>query len=82
VSAAHQHGKKTLLALQDGGFSGDTSPEFRDRFVQNLLQVIDEDHYDGIDFDWEEKVDVCALVATAALLKRQRPDLLLTFPLP
>lgn len=58
TAAAHQAGVQVLISLGGGGseepfvaMSNDRAAE--DRFVQEVLQVVDEFDYDGIDFDWE-----------------------------
>ena len=86
VARAHQQNKKALLMLGGAGayagFVGAASETNRARFVANLLQVVREYGFDGIDLDWEplRTKDMPALKALAVALKTQQPALLLTLP--
>jgi chitinase len=58
VAEAHRHGVRVLLSL--GGWGWDSQfaaivldRESETRFVQSVLQLVDEADYDGIDIDWE-----------------------------
>ncbi|MGA2490371.1 MAG: glycoside hydrolase family 18 protein [Anaerolineales bacterium] len=58
VRLAHQHNVKVLISV--GGWGWDTqfeklaaSPATRKAFVQNLVRIIDQYHFDGADIDWE-----------------------------
>lgn len=58
VSDAHKAGVKVLVSL--GGWGWDAqfaamtkSPEAEARYVKDILAIIDEFDYDGIDLDWE-----------------------------
>lgn len=83
---AHQAGRKALLMLggegEHGGFVGAASSANRARFVANLLRVVDDLGYDGIDVDWEpiELADRAPLLALLDALRAARPGLLLTVP--
>ncbi|MEW4566373.1 glycoside hydrolase family 18 protein [Tautonia sp. JC769] len=55
---AHEEGVKVLLSL--GGWGWDeqfaaiaADPDAEDRYVEAVLTLVDENDYDGIDFDWE-----------------------------
>ncbi len=73
VYATHQAGKKILIALgggsESGGFPRMTADSLRrDVFIQNLLEFLAINGYDGVDIDWEypqnniEKNNLTALV--------------------
>ncbi|GIW85981.1 MAG: hypothetical protein KatS3mg108_0305 [Isosphaeraceae bacterium] len=58
TAAAHQAGCRVLLSL--GGWGWDQqfaaivqSPEAEDRYVRDVLHLVDSFDYDGIDLDWE-----------------------------
>ena len=71
---AHEHGRKALMMLGGAGehdnFVLATAPEWRPVFVNNLIKLMDELGYDGIDVDWEP-ID---LVADRAPPGECRPD--------
>lgn len=83
---AHQAGKKAILMLggagEHGGFVGAAAPANRARFVANLLRVMDELGYDGLDVDWEpiETADRAPLLALLHDLRAARPNIILTVP--
>jgi chitinase len=58
AAAAHKAGCRVLLSL--GGWGWDQqfaaivkSPEAEDRYVEEVLRLVDEFDYDGLDVDWE-----------------------------
>lgn len=58
VTDAHQAGVKVLLSL--GGWGWDENfaemsldPAAEDKYVANVMKLVDEFDYDGIDLDWE-----------------------------
>lgn len=83
---AHAAGKKAILMLggsgEHAGFVGAASPINRARFVANLLRVMDELGYDGLDVDWEpiEQADRAPLLALLQALRAARPGIILTVP--
>jgi chitinase len=86
VAAAHQHGVKAIASL--GG--ADSAPAFRQvttagniqKFVDNLVTLMQTVGYDGLDVDWEplESVDEAVVVDLAARLRAARSNALLTIP--
>ncbi|WP_425146246.1 glycosyl hydrolase family 18 protein [Deinococcus sp.] len=86
VQQAHAHSVKALLMLggagEHGGFVGAASAARRAAFVRNILKLVDDYGFDGIDLDWEpiQPGEEVALRALAVSLKAQRPGLLLTIP--
>ena len=57
---AHKAGVQVILSLGGGSRSQDQNfaaiarrPETEKRFVADVLKIVDEYDYDGIDFDWE-----------------------------
>ncbi|MBB6099155.1 chitinase [Deinobacterium chartae] len=86
VDRAHANNRKTILMLGGagtrGGFVGAASPQNRSTFVTNILKVVDQYGFDGVDLDWEpvEAEDQEPLRALAEELRARRPGLLLTLP--
>ena len=88
ATAAHQAGKKVLLVIgganSGNGFRSATSPANRQRFITNIVALVAQHKYDGIDLDWEPLPakdnelfnDFVPLLRTA--LKQQNPQSLLT----
>lgn len=86
VQQAHAHGVKALLMLggagEVAGFRSAASAARQATFVQNILKLVAEDGFDGVDLDWEplEPQDEAPLKALAQALRAGRPGLLLTLP--
>lgn len=86
VAAAHANDRKAILMLGGGGnkpgFMGALSDAKRDQFVANILTIVDEYGFDGVDVDLEPLVEADGpqLVAFAKALRAARPQLLLTLP--
>jgi chitinase len=58
VRLAHQRNVKLIISV--GGWGWDSqfeqataSPQTRKVFVQNLVKIVDQYHFDGVDIDWE-----------------------------
>jgi chitinase len=58
VRLAHLHNVKVIISV--GGWGWDSqfeqataSPETRKVFVQNLVKIVEQYHFDGVDIDWE-----------------------------
>lgn len=77
VQRAHASGIKALLMLggnDDGpGFAASTTPALRQTFIANLLAYLSAHDYDGVDIDWEDRLETAAeqrqLIALVAELK-------------
>lgn len=86
VRQAHAHHVQALLMIggegEHAGFAGAASARKRAVFVRNILNVVREYGFDGLDLDWEplSRADEVPLLALAQTLKRQQPGLLLTLP--
>lgn len=86
ASAAHAAGAKAVLMVggagEHAGWIGAAAPANRAVFVANLLAVLDDLGYDGLDLDWEPilEADKPNLLAVAQALRTARPGLLLTIP--
>ena len=86
VQAAHAHGVKAILMLggagEQAGFRSAAGAAHRGTFVQNILSLVQDYGFDGVDLDWEplEAGDEAPLKALAVDLKAGRPGLLLTLP--
>ncbi len=86
VQQAHAHNVKAILMLggagEHAGFVGAASASRRPVFVQNILRVVQDYGFDGVDLDWEpvDTADQAPLRALAMSLKVAKPDLLLSVP--
>jgi chitinase len=84
AARAHAAGRKAILAVGGGGygsnFVGATSSTNIDRFVANLVQVVTDWGYDGIDLDWEPltTTDFPAFNSLVAKLRAAKPGMLIT----
>ncbi|GMT97417.1 hypothetical protein KH5H1_15360 [Corallococcus caeni] len=84
---AHAAGRKAIIMVggagEHAGWVGAATSVNREKFVQNLLKVMDDHGYDGLDIDWEpvEEVDKPNLLALVQRLRQVRPNMLLTFPI-
>jgi chitinase len=84
---AHEAGRKALIMVGGAGthdgWVGAASDANRAKFVQALLKAVDDFGYDGLDLDWEpvEEADRPKLLALVQTLRRERPELVLTFPI-
>jgi chitinase len=83
-AAAHGHEVKALLMLGGAGAGANiaaaaTAPN-RAAFVKALTDALSMLHYDGIDLDWEDSVNVDDLVALAKALRAAKPDMILSYP--
>ena len=87
ADAAHAAGRKAILMVggagEIDGWRGAATAAKRATFVSNLLAVVDNYHFDGLDLDWEplETSDQANFFALAQALRSARPGLLLTVPL-
>lgn len=88
VKRAHQGGAKALVVIGGSGFhdaftAALQSPEKRKRLVTELLALVDELGFDGIDVDFEPvlRPDRPGLLAFVQELRAARPALVLTFPI-
>lgn len=85
-SRAHAAGRKAILMLggagEHAGFVGAANNTNRTKFVANLLRIMDDLGYDGIDVDWEpiETVDRAPLLQLLKDLRAARPSILLSIP--
>jgi chitinase len=83
---AHAAGRKAILMLGGAGehdaFVAAAAAAQRATFVGNILQVMDDLGYDGVDVDWEpiEAADRAPLLALLNDLRTARPAMLLTMP--
>ena len=84
ASRAHTAGRKAILAVGGAGsqssFVGATAPATIDAFVANLVQVVADWGYDGVDLDWEPiaTTDYAAFNSLVAKLRAARPGMLVT----
>jgi chitinase len=81
---AHGAGKKPIICVGGAGlydaYVGAASPSNRAGFVRNLLSLVDEWGYDGVDIDWEplRPSDYANFLALARELRAARPNMILT----
>lgn len=85
VAEATAHDVPAILMVGGAGAHDGFAAAGRDRrdvLVRNLLSLVDEVGYEGIDLDWEpvDDTDQPHLLALAQDLRRARPELLLTVP--
>jgi chitinase len=79
VAQAHANGVKVLISL--GGWGWDeqfaaiaSNPEAEDRYVRDVLAIVDRHDYDGLDLDWEypdTKEEVAGFERLARRLRRE-----------
>jgi len=84
AARAHAAGKKAILML--GG--DDNSPNIHDAvanhraaFIANLLAVMAEYGYDGLDLDWENTIDWDLFQTFVQELRQAAPQAILTVPM-
>ena len=58
AEAAHKHGVKLILSIGGAGSDAYLDPLARDpeslgRYIRNIVQAVEDNHYDGVDLDWE-----------------------------
>src|SRR5437016_2965043 len=61
--ASRPSGKKVLVCIKDqdsnfGAFGSATSPSTIGSFVNNIVNFVNSNGYDGVDIDWEQNVNV------------------------
>ena len=60
ISTAHSHGAKVLMCITDGGaatFINATSSGTLNSFISNIMSIVNTNHYDGVDIDWEANIE-------------------------
>jgi chitinase len=85
VNAAHAAGRKAILMVGGAGEIDGwraAASVHRDALVANLLAVMDQFGFDGLDLDWEplEDTDQADFAALAGALRADRPGMLMTVP--
>lgn len=85
VDAAHAAGRKAILMVGGAGeIDGWRAAAglHRDALVANLLAVMDQFGFEGLDLDWEplEDTDHADFQALAETLRADRPGMLMTVP--
>lgn len=84
VSTARGKGVKSILMLggsDDLNFAAAASPANRATLVTSILKKIDSLALDGVDLDWELKIDQAGFIALARALRQARPNLIITVPI-
>ena len=77
VSATHNAGRKVLLALGGWGHSDGFAPLAADSlarniFINNVVELINDKNYDGIDLDWEYPSNIIERKNLTKLIKEIR----------
>ena len=85
VDATHAAGRKAILMVGGAGEIDGwraAASQHRDALAANLLAVMDQFGFDGLDLDWEplEDTDQADFQALATELRADRPDMLMTVP--
>jgi chitinase len=88
AALAHQHGVKLLMSLGGEASNADNwlsiarHPTYLGRFCDNLEKLLADQHYDGIDIDWEPSAttteDGLAYVALLKALRARFPNRIIT----
>ncbi len=75
ISAAHSHDVKVLLGVAQTRVGGDfldaTQPGTLDTFISNIMNLVQTYGYDGVDLDWEDRVDAGQFHALVQGLRSQ-----------
>ncbi len=94
IQQAHQNNRKVLLSVGGAGMSGNFSPVTSDvnkraKFVNELLSVVQQYNYDGMDIDWEfpeseaDKNNMASFIGDLhRALNDANPEYLLTMAIP
>lgn len=83
---ADREGVKKLIWLggpnEEDKFYSATSDEYRENFVENIIKLLDELDYDGVDIDWEpiRTKDELGILKLVRDLREKDPDMLITVP--
>jgi len=83
---ADREGVKKLIWLggpnEEDKFYSASSDRYRDDFVENIVKLVNEIDYDGVDIDWEpiRPRDEERILALVRELRQADPDLLITVP--
>jgi SAM-dependent methyltransferase len=60
VAAAHAHHRQIYMSVgevrQGTDFAGAARPQYRQKFIDNIVSYVKKYNYDGVDIDWEEHV--------------------------
>ncbi len=87
VDAAHAHGKKAIISIGGSdtrpGWVGAASAANRSKFVSNLVALLTDPGFDGIDFDWEPvdySADAASIKALVEAVRAAAPSSILTMP--
>ena len=81
---AHQAGKKAILTIGGTGtgkaFSSAMKPSTRDAFVGNILQIVSDWGFDGVDIDWEPmpREDYAAVMALISGIRARKAGMPVT----
>jgi chitinase len=83
AARAHTAGKKAILMLggDDNGVEiHDAVANHRAEFIANLLAIMNDYGYDGLDLDWENTIDWDLFVTFVTELRQAAPNAILTVP--
>jgi chitinase len=75
IGATHRAGRKILISLGGAGsgsaFTAAAADSIRQKaFINNLVDYVIKNHYDGADFDWESPGNSSDSIAEHALMKQ------------
>jgi chitinase len=83
---AKKAGVKTLVWIggpnEEDKFLSASSDLYRATFVKNIVKLVEDLKYDGVDIDWEpiRKYDEASVFALVKDLRAAKPDLIITIP--
>lgn len=80
IDEAHKAGVKVLVSLGGWGYDKQfatmvTKPDAEERYARDVLKIVDEADYDGIDLDWEYPDTKAEIVGFERLTRRFRKEL-------
>ncbi len=80
IQLSHQNGVKVLVSVGDWGWDAQfekmaADPSLRKLFVQNLMKVVDQNEFDGVDIDWEYPHEGASSLNFLALMQELRAAL-------
>jgi len=79
--ASRPSGKKAILCISDapgGSFANNTTSSLVGTFASNIANFVNSNGYDGVDFDWEQNVNVTQFNTFLQQMRSALPGKLIT----